>query len=329
MAHPGFGAHTDPTFHSQPRTAWEVVRRVGKYLIPYRLMALGTISCALFSLCFLFTYPKLTKYVIDDVIGKQQADKLLPVILLLAGAFLFRELFNSLRIRINNELEQKVIVDIRRDVYARLQRLPVKWFDQRSSGDLMTRVIEDVNAVERLLIDGTEQGTVAVLSVFGVLTILFLTNAKLALVVLIPLPFLIAGALWYTLTAHKRYRAVRVASSAMNALLMDNLQGIRQVKSFGREAHEDERFGGRAEALRQGTLKVMRAWANYSPAMAFLNATGIVLVLWVGGNQVLDGAMTIGELIMFIFYLNLFYEPVARLHGLNQMLQSARAGGER
>jgi ATP-binding cassette subfamily B protein len=329
MAHPGFGAHTDPTFHSQPRTAWEVVRRVGKYLIPYRLMALGTISCALFSLCFLFTYPKLTTYVIDDVIGKQQADKLLPVILLLAGAFLFRELFNSLRIRINNELEQKVIVDIRRDVYARLQRLPVKWFDQRSSGDLMTRVIEDVNAVERLLIDGTEQGTVAVLSVFGVLTILFLTNAKLALVVLIPLPFLIAGALWYTLTAHKRYRAVRVASSAMNALLMDNLQGIRQVKSFGREAHEDERFGGRAEALRQGTLKVMRAWANYSPAMAFLNATGIVLVLWVGGNQVLDGAMTIGELIMFIFYLNLFYEPVARLHGLNQMLQSARAGGER
>ncbi len=329
MSHPGFGAHTDPTFTSKPRTTWEVVSRVAVYLLPYKLMAVGTIACALFSLAFLFTYPKLTQYVIDDVITNQARQKLVPVILLLLGAFLFRELFNSLRIRINNELEQKVIVDLRRDVYARLQRLSVKWFDQRASGDLMTRVIEDVNSVERVLIDGTEQGTVAVLSVVGVLTILFLTNVKLALVALIPLPFLIGGAMWYTLTAHKRYRAMRVASSAMNALLMDNLQGIRQVKSFGQENHEDKRFADRAEDLRQGTLMVMRAWANYSPCMAFLNATGITLVLWIGGLQVLDGNMTIGELVGFIFYLNLFYDPVARLHGLNQMLQAARAGGER
>ena len=74
------------------------------------------------------------------------------------GAFLLRDLFNSLRIRINNTFEQNVIYDMRRDVYARLQRLPVNYFDQRASGDLMTRVIEDVNSVERVLIDGTEQG---------------------------------------------------------------------------------------------------------------------------------------------------------------------------
>ena len=77
----------------------------------------------------------------------------------LLGAFLLRDLFNSLRIRINNTFEQNVIYDMRRDVYARLQRLPVDYFDQRASGDLMTRVIEDVNSVERVLIDGTEQGT--------------------------------------------------------------------------------------------------------------------------------------------------------------------------
>jgi len=329
MSHPGFGAHTDPTFQARPRTTWEVVRRVGVYLLPYKWLALATIAFALFSLGFAFTYPKLTQYVIDEVIGKNEANRLAPVMLLLLGAFLGRELFNSLRIRVNNVLEQKVIFDLRRDVYARLQRLPVKWFDQRASGDLMTRVIEDVNSVERVLIDGTEQGSVALLSILGVLTILFLKNATLALVALAPMPFLIAGALWYTLTAHKRYRAVRTASSAMNALLMDNLQGIRQVKSFGRESHEDERFGQRAEDLRQGTLKVMRAWANYSPGMAFLNATGTALVLWVGGSQVLAGTMTIGSLIEFVLYLNLFYDPVAKLHGLNQMLQSARAAGER
>ena len=122
---------------------------------------------------------------------------------------------------------------------------------------------------------------------------------------------------------------MRKASSAMNALLMDNLQGVRQVKSFCRENHEDRRFEERAEELRQGTLKVMRAWANYSPGMAFLNTVGIALVLWMGGSQVLNGEMTVGSLVQFLLYLSLFYEPVTKLHGLNQMLQSARAAGER
>jgi ATP-binding cassette, subfamily B, bacterial len=327
--HPGFGAHTDPSFKSQPRSTSEVVRRVGVYLRPYKLMALGTIAFALLSLAAAFTYPKLTQHVIDEVITKKNADSLTFVMSLLIGAFFLRELFTGLRIRLNNELEQKVILDIRRDVYARLQRLPVGWFDQRASGDLMTRVIEDVNSMERLLIDGTEQGTVAILSIVGVLTILFWTNPLLAGVALVPLPILIGGALWYTLTAHKRYRAQRQAASAMNALLMDNLQGIRQIKSFGRERHEDARFGARAEDLRQGTLTVMRAWSIYSPAMAFASSLGIGLVLWFGGTQVLADKMTVGELVQFLLYLGLFYEPIGRLHGLNQMLQSARAASER
>ena len=327
--HPGFGAHTDPSFKSQPRSTGEVVRRVGVYLRPYKLMAVGTVTFALLSLAAAFTYPKLTQHVIDEVITKKNAASLTPAMLALLGAFLLRELFNGLRIRVNNELEQKVILDLRRDVYARLQRLPVGWFDQRASGDLMTRVIEDVNSMERLLIDGTEQGTVAILSIVGVLTILFCTNPVLAGVALAPLPILIGGALWYTLTAHKRYRAQRQAASAMNALLMDNLQGIRQIKSFGRERHEDARFGARAEDLRQGTLTVMRAWSIYSPAMAFASSLGIGLVLWFGGTQVLADKMTVGELVQFLLYLSLFYEPVSRLHGLNQMLQSARAAAER
>jgi len=328
-AHPGFGAHTDPSFKSQPRSTGEVVRRVGVYLRPYKLMALGTVTFALLSLAAAFTYPKLTQHVIDEVITKKNADSLAPVMGLLIGAFFLRELFNGLRIRVNNGLEQLVILDIRRDVYARLQRLPVGWFDQRASGDLMTRVIEDVNSMERLLIDGTEQGTVAILSIIGVLTILFWTNPVLAGVALVPLPILVGGALWYTLTAHKRYRAQRQAASAMNALLMDNLQGIRQIKSFGRERHEDARFGARAEDLRQGTLTVMRAWSIYSPAMAFASSLGIGLVLWFGGTQVLANKMTVGELVQFLLYLGLFYEPIGRLHGLNQMLQSARAASER
>ncbi|MCP5518371.1 MAG: ABC transporter ATP-binding protein [Verrucomicrobiales bacterium] len=328
--HHHWGSHTDPTFRSEPRPTGEVIRRVSVYLRPYWPLALATIACAVLSLGFGLLYPKLTRVIIDDVVSGGRPELLTPAALGLLGAFLFREVFNSLRIRVNNHLEQNVIFDMRRQVYRRLQRLPVGWFDQRASGDLMTRVIEDVNNVERLLIDGTEQGTIALLSIAGALVFMTLYSPVLAVVTLVPIPFLIGGALWYTLTAHRRYRRQREASSAMNALLMDNLQGIRQIKAFGRQDHEDRRFAERADDLREGTLTVMRAWAWYGPAMQFVGALGIGLVLWVGGGQVLAGNMEVGELVAFMLYAGMFfYEPIGRLHGLNQMLQSARAAAAR
>ncbi len=329
MAHHG-PVSIDSSFKSRKRSTGEIMRRVWVYLLPYKGLALATVGCAVLSLACALTYPKLTEYIIDGIIEKDGGTQRLKwAVLAMAGAFLLRDLFNSLRIRINNHFEQNVIFDMRREVFGKLQRLPINYFDKRSSGDLMTRVVEDINNVERVLIDGTEQGTVAVLCIGGISGILFYTNPFLAMVALSPLPLLAIGALWYTLTAHGRYRRQREASSAMNALLMDDLQGIRQIKAYGRQAHEDERFASRAEDLRQGNLGIMRAWANYNPAMSFFAALGTVLVLWFGGKEVMAEEMTAGELVGFLFYLMLFYEPVARLHGLNQMLQSARAAGER
>ena len=319
----------DPTFAAKSRKTWEVVGRVAVYLRPYKLLAVTTVLCAVLSLLASFAFPKLTAYAIDDVIRAGRAEELTWIMLGLIGAFLLRDLFSSLRILVNNHFEQNVIFDMRREVYGRLQRLPVGYFDQRASGDLMTRVIEDVNSVERVLIDGTEQGVVALVGVFGVAAILFYQNWQLAVVAMAPIPILAGGALWYTLTAHKRYRRQREASSAMNALLMDNLQGVRQIKAFGREAHEDARFAERADSLRQGTLGIMRVWAIYQPAMGFAGAIGFALVLWVGGRMVIQNEMEPGALVGYLLYLGMFYTPVGQLHGLNQMLQAGRAAGER
>jgi ATP-binding cassette subfamily B protein len=319
----------DPMFSAKKRTTVEIIRRVSSYLWPYKGLALATIACAIVSLLCAFAFPRLTQYIIDDVIYAGDTSQLNYAILILIAAFFFRDFFNSIRIQVNNHFEQNVVFDMRREVYARLQRLPLHYYDKRASGDLMTRVIEDVNAVERLLIDGTEQGTVSIISILGVLTILFLTNPILAGIAMIPIPLLVIGAMWYTLTAHKRYRKQRQAASAMNSLLMDNLQGVREIKAFGKEKHEDNRFTNRAEAMRQGTLTIMRAWAFYNPSMSFVAATGTGLVLWIGGGQIMNSQMSVGELVAFLFYLALFYEPISKLHGLNQMLQSARAGGER
>ena len=274
-------------------------------------------------------FPAAAKWIIDDVVRANRPDKLLPLILLAAVAFLVQHGFNALRLVLNNTFEQRVIFDLRSDLYSHIQLLPLRWFDNRATGDLMTRVIEDVNSVERVLIDGIEQGVVAILQVVIVISVMFYLNVKLALLALVPFPLLIAGALTYTLTAHRRYRSQRRASSNMNALLHDNLAGVRQIKSFVREREEHARFNRVSNQLRHATLVVMRVWAIYSPSMSMFEAIGALLVLGFGAHAVLTGAMQIGDLVAFLMLTAFLYDPVSRLHQLNQLVQAGRAAGER
>src|SRR5258705_8931065 len=228
-------------------TVW----RVFAYLKRYPWLAAGTLGCAILGTLTVIVFPSVTKWIIDDVVRANRPDELLPLIWLVVVAFLVQHLFNSLRIILNNTFEQKVIFDLRSDLYSHIQLLPLRWFDNRATGDLMTRIIEDVTSVERVLIDGIEQGVVAVLQIVIVLGVMFYFSWKLALLALAPLPFLAGGALWYTLTAHLRYRLQRRAASAMNSLLHDNLSGIRQIKSFVRENDEHRRFNSVSDELRR------------------------------------------------------------------------------
>jgi ABC-type multidrug transport system fused ATPase/permease subunit len=303
--------------------------RIASYLRKYPGYAIGTISAALLSTLLGLVYPRLTGVLIDDVIAKGQGDRLPWLVGLLLLVFLGRDGLNALRILLNNLFEQKVILDLRRDLYTAFQRLSTSWYDHRSSGDLLTRVSEDVMNMERMLIDGIEQGLIAFLQLFGVGIILFRIDPLLAAWSLAPIPFLAAGALYYTLTAHPRYRVQRKASSAMNSLLMDHLQGMRQIKTYGWLEEGANRFEKVAQDVRTASLGIMKAWAFYSPSMAWFAAAGTCLVLWVGGRSVLEGKMAVGELVAFLLYVGMFYEPVGRLHSLNQLIQAGRAAGER
>src|SRR5438094_6672166 len=305
------------------------VWRVFVYLKRYPCMAAGTLTCAILSTLMVIVFPATTKWIINDVVRAHRPDKLLPLIALAAIAFLLQHGFNALRIVLNNTFEQKVIFDLRSDLYSHIQLLPLRWFDNRATGDLMTRVIEDVNSVERVLIDGIEQGVVAILQVLIVVGMMFYLNAKLALLALVPFPLLIAGALTYTLTAHRRYRLQRRASSDMNALLHDNLAGVRQIKSFVREREEHVRFNRVSDQLRHATLVVMRVWAIYSPSMSMFEAIGALFVIGFGSHAVLTGSMQLGDLVAFLMLTAFLYDPISRLHQLNQLVQAGRAAGER
>src|SRR5438874_4280583 len=307
------------------KTVW----RVFAYLKRYPLLAVGTLTCAVLGTFMVIIFPAVTKWIINDVVRTNHPEKLFPLVLLAAAAFLLQHAFNALRIVLNNTFEQKVIFDLRSDLYSHIQLLPLRWFDNRATGDLMTRVIEDVNSVERVLIDGIEQGVVAVLQVIIVISVMFYLNVKLALLVLVPFPLLIAGALTYTLTAHRRYRSQRRSASDMNALLHDNLAGVRQIKSFVREREEHVRFNRVSDQLRRATLVVMRVWAIYSPSMSMFEAIGALLVLGFGAHGVLTGAMQIGDLVAILMLTAFLYDPISRLHQLNQLVQAGRAAGER
>ncbi len=303
--------------------------RVFVYIARYKGLAVATLLCAIAGTALVVVFPKATQVIIDDAIRGGRPELLAPMVLLALGSFFLRDLLNAFRIVLNNTFEQKVIFDLRSDLYEHVQHLPLGWFDDRATGDIMTRIIEDVTSMERVLIDGIEQGTVAVLQVLIVSAMLFFYNPGLAAWALLPIPLLALGAWLYTRTAAGRYRIQRKAVSAMNSLLHDNLAGIRQIKTYVRERPEHERFNAASDEVRKSTLIVMRAWSMYSPSMAFFASCGLILVLGFGGARVLDGTMQIGELVAFLTLVGFLYDPIGRLHQLNQLLQSGRAAAER
>jgi ATP-binding cassette, subfamily B, bacterial len=325
----GFHGHQLPSGDKAREAGIKTVWRVFAYLKHYPALALGMLACAIVGALMVIVFPVVTKQVLDVVIEQHHPEKLLPLVLLAVLAALLQNGLNSLRLVLNNTFEQKVIFDLRSDLYSHIQLLPLKWFDNRATGDLMTRLLEDVTSVERVLIDGIEQGIVALLTIIVVLAWMCYVSLKLTLVALSPVPFLAAGALWYTLTAHRRYRLQRRASSAMNALLHDNLSGIRQIRSFAREKEEHQRFNRVSDELRRATLIVMKVWAAYNPSMYLIGMLGVIVTVFFGTRSVLDGTMQLGSLGAFLLATGYLYEPVGKLHQLNQLLQAGRAAGER
>jgi ATP-binding cassette subfamily B protein/subfamily B ATP-binding cassette protein MsbA len=306
------------------------ILRVFSYLRHYPGLATAQLACAVGMTLSVFIFPNATGHVIDEIIPRPERHGEFGfwIALALAG-FLAKDGLNSLRIFINNAFEQKVIFDIRSDLYAKIQRLPLRWFDNRRTGDVMTRVVEDVTNMERVLIDGIEQGLVAVLQVVGIGVFLFILNPVVAMWATLPVPLLAIGAWIYSTRGRDRYRNQREAASDLNALLHDNISGVRQIKAYAAEEPEHDRFNHHSDRLRHATLRMMRWWAIYSPGMSFLRMTGYVLVLAFGGGAVMRGELTLGDFTRFLLFLALFYEPVDRLNQLNQMLLSGRAAADR
>lgn len=303
--------------------------RVLQYLRPHRALAIATLICAACATAMELVPPWVIKIIIDDVIQAKQASLLPWVIGLLVGAYVLKNLFASLRIRLNNQLEQTVVHDLRRHVFSALQRLSITYFENRSTGEIMSRVTNDTEHVERIFIDGLEGMLTASLTLIGITGLLFMLNWKLAALSLLPIPFLALSAGWFTSTVHGYYRETRQSAAELNGYLQDSLSGIRETMGFGRQEYEQARFDRLSQAYSDKNLQAMVLWSVYSPGMILVASFGTVLILWYGAGEVMEGRLTLGELVVFLSYLAMFYVPINQIHSVNHMLQHALAASER
>lgn len=305
--------------------------RVSGYLFRYKKLFGLTLGLALSStLCFMLI-PRAVKYIFDEIIAVKELGLLGYGIGSLVLLYFFGEALNSLRIRVNNVVEQKVLIDLRTELHDKLLKLPIGFFDNRKSGDIASRVIEDVQQLERVLLDGTEQGSKSILTILGIAGVLFYYEPMLAGLMILPIPVMLAMSRIHFIITKKNWSKVRESSGELNALLIEDIQGNRLINSFGLQGRERQRFSDQSQELKKRTLKAMFRWSIHGPSTNFVVSLGMVAVVGYGGylHAVDAASFTMGDFVMFYGYCSMLYMPLSQLNGLVHMFAAGKASGER
>lgn len=287
-----------------------------------------------------YVFPALTQWFLDDIIPNRDTSRIVQLSAFGLGAMFLKQLFFSLRTLANNAFELRMTYDLRSRLHEKIQHLPLKWFDRQSTGDIITRMADDVPATQRVILDGIDQGVPAVLQLVLTAGVMFWLDSKLAMVVLIPVPFIAAGGWIYARWVSPRALEARKAAGGLNSLLHDNIAGIRQIKSYTLEEEKQRGFNASSGEYRRQQTRLQRAWSVYGPGMGFLGDTGVILLMGFGAWWCIQDAiavppppaaetLTIGKLAQFLLLMGMFYEPVGRLHGINQTVVTGLAAAHR
>lgn len=222
-----------------------------------------------------------------------------------------------------------VVADVRVALYRHLQRMSLHYYEDKQTGQLMSRVVNDSDLLEKLIAHAVPDVLVNVLTLVGVSTMLLTMNAQLTLLTLVPIPLIILAMRGFAKYVRPAFRERQAELGELNAILQDNLSGIREIKTFTRERTESERIGVRIENYKRSLLHALRLLATFEPFVHFASALGVVVVIYFGGRLALGGELPIEDLVAFFLYLELFYQPVRHLSHAWEAIQEALAGAER
>jgi len=269
---------------------------------------------------------------ITDGVGSLDPRFLLDVqwlALFAISVFFLRSLFQFGTDYISHYAAWNILKEIRQFLYDHMQKLSLRFYQDKQTGDLMSRVIDDTRNFEQLLAHAIPTVVVNVLMIIGVSAILFVLNVELALYTLIPIPLLIFMVIKFGKISRPLFRQAQDRIGELNAILQDNFSGMKEIKAFTKEKYESNRMGNRIAAQTRAILDALRLSNAFSPSIEFVSSLGTVIVIFIGGRLALRNQLPLEDLVAFLLYLASFYQPITALGRINEGLQQALASAER
>ena len=273
--------------------------------------------------------PYLTKIAIDEGIRGGDAARLTHVcilFLLVLGAEFVAAYFQDLLMVTTG---QAVMRDLRRDLFAHIQRMGMGWFNRNPSGRVVTRVTSDVETLNELLTSGLVTILADVVTLAGITAVLLWMDASLAALVFLVLPFLVFASMAFRERARKGFRETREQVAQMSGFMQETLSGMEVVKLFGREAENDRRFDIHNAGCRDAWISTIQAFSIFFPLVQLMLSIALAAVLWGGGIRIVAGSLTFGGLVAFLQYVQRFFIPLRDLSEKYNVLQGALAAAER
>jgi ATP-binding cassette subfamily B protein len=306
-----------------------LMRRLMGYLRPYWpsvLVAFAAIVCA--SMLQL-AQPYLMKLAIDRYIATSDVAGMDRIALLFLGILLGSFVLEFVQTYVLQHTGQRIMFDLRAQIYGHLQRLDVSYYDRNPVGRLMTRVTTDVDALNDLFTSGVVSVFGDIFTLSGIMIVLLAMDWRLALVAFSVLPLIVVITQWFRRHVRDSYRTVRAWIARINAFLQENITGMATVQLFGREARNFAQFGAINARHRDANIDSIFYYAVFYPAVEVVGALATALIIWWGGAWVLGGALTLGSLVAFIQYSQRFFRPISDISEKFNLLQSAMAASER
>jgi ATP-binding cassette subfamily B multidrug efflux pump len=314
-----------------PATGYDaaLLRRLLRYLRPYRWLALGAVLLLLIQSGLALIGPRLTERALDVAIPRQDVG----LLGLLAGLYLASLVLELVveygGVLLTTFVGQRVMYDLRMEIFGHLQRLSVSYFDRNPVGRLMTRVTSDVETLNELFSSGVVTIFGDVFTLVAIMAMMLLIDVKLALVTFAVIPLVWLTAAIFRRSVRDAFRDIRYRLARLNAFLQERLSGMRVVQLFGREEASAERFAQLNREHLAAHLRSITIYAIFFPVVEVLTAVAMALLLWYGGLRVLDDTLTVGVLAAFIQYTRRFFQPLQDLSEKFNLLQSAMASSER
>lgn len=307
----------------------QLMRRFFGYLSPYKPQLALAIALLLGTSLVDLAGPFIISIAIDRYVQTRNPDGLLGLSILYLLILLVGFVFRYLQTFVTGVLGQNIMYDLRTQMFRHTQRLSLSFYDRNPVGRLVTRLTNDVDALNELITSGVVAIVGDSFTLLGIAVLLLYFNWKLALLTFVVLPLLVYATLKIQVQMRAAFRATRLRLARINAFIAENVTGMHVVQLFNREGRNFETFKGLNADYRESSLKSAFYFALFFPVVGLVSALSLGLIIWYGGGQVVSGALTLGALVAFLQYVERFFLPIRDLSEKYNVLQSAMASSER